>query len=80
MACMMTTERDRPSKTVAYMAAIIEGAVPDLVSARDLIVRFRRTIQRRKSADLESWISDAKPSLLASFTTGILNDRSAVKA
>jgi transposase len=37
-------------------------------------------IQHRKSADLDTWISDAKPSLLASLTTGIINDRSAVKA
>ena len=80
IARMMTTERDRPSKTVARMAAIIESAVPDLVSARDLMDRFHRIIQHRKSADLESWIADAKPTLLASFTTGIINDRSAVKA
>jgi hypothetical protein len=80
IARMMTTERDRPSKTVARMAAIIETAVPDLVPARDLMDRFHRMIQHRTSADLETWISDARTSLLASFTTGIVNDRSAVKA
>ena len=80
IARMMTTERDRPSKTVARMAAIIEGAVPDLVSARDLMDRFHRIIQHRESADLETWITDATPSLLASFATGIVNDRAAVKA
>jgi transposase len=37
IARMMTTQRDRPSKTVARMAAVIESAVPDLVSARDLM-------------------------------------------
>jgi transposase len=77
---MMTTERDRPSKTVARMAAVIESAVPDLVSARDLMDRFHHIIQRREGAALETWISDAKPSLLASFTTGIVNDRAAVMA
>jgi hypothetical protein len=40
-----------------------------------VVDQFHRIIQHRKSAGLESWISDAKPSLLASFTTGILNDR-----
>lgn len=80
IARMMTTERDRPSKAVARIAAIIESAVPDLVSARDLMDRFHRIIQHRKWTDLETWIADAKPSLLASFTTGIVNDRSAVKA
>ena len=54
--------------------------MPELVSARDLLDRFHHMIQHRKSADLDTWISDAKPSLLASFTTGIINDRSAVKA
>ena len=77
---MMTTERDCPSMTVARMAAIIESAVPNLISARDLMDRFHRIIQHRESAALETWISDAKPSLLASFATGIINDRSAVKA
>ena len=80
IARMMTTERDCPSTTVARMAAIIESAVPDLVSARDLMVRFHRIIQHRESAALETWIPDAKPSLLASSATGIVNDRSAVKA
>jgi transposase len=50
------------------------------VSARDLLDRFHCIIQHCKCADLETWISDAKPRLLASFTTGIVNDRSAVKA
>ncbi len=80
IARMMTTERDRPSKTLASMAAIIERAVPDLVSARDLMDRFHRMIQNRKSANLETWISDAKLSLLVSFATGIVNDCAAVKA
>ena len=80
IARMMTTERDCPSMTVARMAAIIESAVPNLMSARDLMDRFHRIIQLRESAALETWISDAKPSLLASFATGIINDRSAVKA
>ena len=54
--------------------------MPDLVSARDLMDRFHHIIQRREGAAPETWISDAKPSLLASFTTGIVKDRSAVKA
>jgi hypothetical protein len=51
---MMTTERDRPSKSVARIAAIIESAVPELVSARDLPDRFHHMIQHRKSADLDT--------------------------
>ncbi|HEX7562430.1 MAG TPA: ISL3 family transposase [Bradyrhizobium sp.] len=80
IARMMTTERDRLSKTIARTIAIIEGAVPDLVTARDLMDRFHRLIQGRKSADLETWIADAKPSQMASFATGIIQDQAAVKA
>jgi transposase len=32
------------------------------------------------SGDLERWITEASSSLLASFATGIVNDRAAVKA
>ena len=60
------------------MVAVIESAVPDLVSARDLMNRFHHIIQRREGDALETWVSDAKPSLLTSFTTGIVNDRAAV--
>ena len=40
----MTTERSRPSKEGARMMAIIEGAVPDLVAARDLTMSPRGII------------------------------------
>jgi hypothetical protein len=38
---MMTTERDKPSKTVAYVFMIIEAALPGLTTARDLIARLQ---------------------------------------
>jgi transposase len=75
---MMTTERDLPSKTVARTMAIIEGALPELVMARDLVDRFHIIIKQRRSADLDPWITDATPGLLESFARGIIHDRAAV--
>jgi transposase len=42
--------------------------------------RFHGLIRCRKSGDLERWIAEASSSLLASFATGIVNDRAAVRA
>jgi len=80
IARMMTTERDALSKTAARTMAIIEVAVPALVTARDLMDRFHGMIQRRMSADLEPWVTDAMPGLLGSFAKGIIQDRAGVHA
>ncbi len=80
VARLMTTERSRPCKEGARAMAIIEGAVPDLVAARDLTDRFHQLIQRRKATDLEPWIADAAPSMMASFAAGITRDQAAVHA
>jgi len=80
VARMMTVERDVQSKTAARTMAIIAGAVPALVVARDLMDRFHRMIQHRMSTDLEPWITDATPGLLGSFAKGIVQDRAGVHA
>jgi transposase len=80
IARMMTVERDKLSKTVARPITIIEGAVPRLTAARDLIDRFHNLIRGRASAYLEAWFAAAKPSLVASFAKGIVQDHAAVKA
>ena len=80
IARMMTTERSLLSETVARTMAIIEGAIPALVVARDLMDRFHSMIKRRADADLEPWITDATPGLLGSFAKGIVQDRAAVHA
>jgi transposase len=77
---MMTSDRDKPSKTVAHTIAIIEEAVPDLTKARDLLDRFHRIIQHRKDQRLEQWIEDANQGLMKSFASGIVRDQAAVKA
>jgi transposase len=80
IARMMTSERDALSETATRTVAIIKGAVPALVTARDLMDRFHGTIQRRLSSDLGPWITDASPSLLGSFAKGIVQDRAGVHA
>jgi len=76
----MTTERDKLSKTVAGTIAIVEAAAPGLTAARDLVDRFHSLIRSRDSAGFEAWIADAKVSPVASFVSGIVQDRAAVKA
>jgi transposase len=76
---MMTSDRDKLSKAVARTIAIIQEAVPDLTSARDLLDRFHRINQHRKDESLEQWIEDAKHGLMRSFVSGIIQDRTAVK-
>ena len=80
IARMMTTERDTLSKVVARTIAMIGAAVPDLTTARDLLDRFHRMIQHRQAKRLDEWLADAKPGLMASFASGIAQDRTAVKA
>ena len=80
IAQMMTTDRDKVSKTVARTVAIIGEAVPGLTTARNLLDRFHRIIQHRKVERLEQWIEEAKPGLMKSFVSGIVQDEAAVRA
>jgi transposase len=80
IARMMTTDRDKVSRSTAATIAMIGDAVPDLTTARDLLDRFHRIIQHRSDANLDAWIADAKPGLMASFVSGIVQDFAAVKA
>jgi transposase len=75
---MMTSERGRAAS--ARIVATIKRALPELVTARDLMDRFHALVQRRQPADLESWIAEAASSLLASFASGIVSDQAAVQA
>ncbi len=79
VARLMTTARDHLSKADTVMIAAIEGSVPTLVEARSLTDRFHAMI-RKKNADLDGWINDTTPSLLASFGNGVRKDKRAVAA
>ena len=80
IARLMTTARDHLSKADTITIAAIEAGVPILVQARTLIDRFHAMIRKRTEAALDPWIAEARTSLIASFATGIKNDRTAVHA
>lgn len=75
----MTTQRDRLTKGDAILVASIEAAAPKFAQARALLDRFHAMIRRDASQELDPWIADASPSLLAPFTRGIVRDRAAVR-
>jgi transposase len=76
----MTIARDHVSGTDAVAVSVIEQAVPQLVSGRDLLDRFQQMIRSKAGCALETWIKDATGSLLASFARGITADKQAVAA
>lgn len=80
IAKAVTTERDRLTKGDAILVASIEAAAPKLAQARALLDRFHAMVRRDASQELDPWIADASPSLLASFRRGIVRDRAAVRA
>ena len=77
---LMTTARDHLSKADAVTIAAIEAQVPTLVDARTLIERFHGMIRKKVEAELDTWITDASSSLVASFASGITRDAAAVRA
>lgn len=79
IARLMTTARDHLTKADTVMIAAIETGVPTLVEARSLVDRFH-TMIRTRTLDLDGWIGEAAPSLVASFASGIRKDRDAVAA
>ena len=74
IARMMTTDRDKVSKTAARAVAIIQEAMPDLTRARDLLDRFHPIIQNRKNRRLRQWIEDASQGHMKSFVSGIVQE------
>jgi len=60
--------------------AAIEKSVPMLAGACVLVDRFQTMIRKKAASDLELWIAESKQGLMASFATGIANDKAAVHA
>lgn len=76
----MTLERDHLTKAEPLTVAAIEQGAPALAEARTLIDRFQSIVRRKADADLDPWLRDAEPSLIASFARGITKDLAAVRA
>jgi transposase len=76
----MTTARDRLTKLETVTIVAIEAGVPMLVDARKLVDRFHAMVRKRLAVDLDSWLQDASDSLVASFASGVSEDRACVHA
>ena len=76
----MTTARDHLSKVDTVTIAAIEANLPTLVEARTFIDRFHLMIRKKIEVELDPWITDAGPSLIASLATGIKKDKDSVRA
>jgi transposase len=80
IARLLTTSRDNLTKSETVTIAAIEGGVPLLVKARDIIAEFHRMIRRKAENELAPWIGRARDSLVASFGNGVAKDIQAVRA
>lgn len=80
IAMLMTTKRDHLTRAETVTVAAIEHGVPMLADARVLVDRFHAMIRKKAEIELEPWIDESKRSLIASFATGIANDKGAVHA
>jgi transposase len=56
----------------------VEGGVPLLVEAREVIAAFQAMIRKKSLVDLDLWLERARPSLVTSFANGVAKDRPAV--
>jgi hypothetical protein len=68
------------SKAETLTVAAIEGGVPALVEAREVIAAFHAMIRRKGGTDLAGWVDRARKSLVASFANGVAKDEAAVQA
>jgi transposase len=80
IARLMTVGRDHLSTSESVTIAAIEAGVPLLVEAREIISVFQAMIRKKIVAGLEPWLARASSSLIASFASGVVKDRTAVVA
>lgn len=76
----MTIGRDGLSKAETVMIVAIEGGVPLLTKAREIIEAFQGMIRKKALGELEPWLELAQASLVASFANGVAKDKAAVSA
>jgi transposase len=80
IARLLTVARDQVCGENAVVVAVIEKAVPELVTGRDLIDRFQLMIRSKAASVLETWIKDAAGTLVGPFAKGIVADKRAIAA
>lgn len=80
VARSLTVERDTGSARNAMVSAVIEKAVPALITARDIVDRFHAMMRSKDVKRLAPWIKAASASKLASFAAGVEADKDAIAA
>jgi transposase len=80
VARLLTVGRERLSKAETITVAAIESRVALLVEAREIILEFQGIIRRKALAELDTWISKARSSLVAAFANGVSKDKAAIEA
>ena len=80
VARLLTVGRERLSKAETITVAAIENGVAVLVEAREIILEFQGIIRRKALAELDTWISRARGSLVAAFANGVSKDKAAIEA
>jgi transposase len=80
VARLLTSERDSRSSEALRIRVAVESACPALVTARNLLDRFRTMLASGKPDDCGPWLAAAEDSEMASFASGIAADRAAVLA
>ncbi len=58
----------------------VEAAVPSLAAARSLVDRFGIMIRTKTATELDSWIEQARASLVAPLARGVAKDKAAARA
>ena len=76
----MTTERDTGSAQTALINAVIEKAVPALITAREALDRFHAMMRSKDKERLDPWIAMAAETKLAAFAAGVEADKDAIAA
>jgi hypothetical protein len=69
---MMTTDRDKFSKTVARTTTIIGKAVPDLTTARDFLDQFLPPHPTPEEQNLDAWIAARSRTCSARLLEGLI--------
>ena len=80
LAQLMTVGRNHLTKADTVTVAAVEVGVPNLATVGSLVERFQTMIRSKAAADLDSWIEQARISLIAPFAAGVARNVRAIRA
>ena len=80
LARLLTVARDHLTIADTMTVTAVEAAVPGLAAARSLMDRFGIMIHTKTATELDSWIEQARVSLVALLARGVAKDKTAIRA